>query len=131
MSRKSHEDRMVRKSANRIRRTTPSELARLARRMDDPVDTSDMPQRTGPCNRVVRDADGKIVKPQDSLLRSAVLAEMKRRRLSGHKLWKASRNYCETLPESAVYEFLAGKRQIGLAYLDAILEAMDLTIAPK
>jgi hypothetical protein len=92
------------------------------------VDTSDIPERVGPCNRVVREADGKIARPQQSLLRAAILAEINRRGVSGHQLWKEARAFCDTLPESAVYEFLAGKRQVGLAYLDAMLEAMDLTV---
>ena len=131
MSRRLREQHVVRKSAKRIRRSTPAELVRLASRADEPVDTSDIPERVDPCNRVVRDADGRIVKPQQSPLRSAILAEVHRRGISGHRLWKEARAYCDTIPESAVYEFLAGKRQIGLAYLDAMLEAMDLTVSPR
>jgi hypothetical protein len=100
----------------------------LADRIDDPVDTSDIPERVGPCDRVVRDADGRIARPQQSLLRAAILAEVQRRGISGHQLWKAARKHCDTIPESAVYEFLTGKRQVGLAYLDAMLEAMRLTV---
>jgi hypothetical protein len=131
MNRKSREQHTVRKSARRIHRSTPAELTRLARQMVEPVDTSDLPERAGPCNRVARDAKGRIVKPQESPLRAAILAEMERRGISGHRLWKEARAYCDTIPESAVYEFLSGKRQIGLAYLDAMLEAMDLTVSPR
>ncbi|NLX13466.1 MAG: hypothetical protein GXY44_07415 [Phycisphaerales bacterium] len=131
MNRKLRDRHMVRKSAKNIRRTTTAELARLASRADEPVDTSDIPERVGPCNRVVREVDGRIVKPRESPLRAAILAEINRRGISGHRLWKEARVYCDTIPESAVYEFLAGKRQIGLAYLDAILEAMDLTVSPR
>jgi hypothetical protein len=42
-----------------------------------------------------------------------------------------ARKHCQTIPESAVYEFLSGKRQIGLAYLDAILETLDLTVSRR
>jgi len=122
---------VVRKSAKRIRRSTAGELARLANQADEPVDTSDIPERIEPCNRVVRDADGRIVKPQQSPIRAAILAEVRRRGISGHRLWKEARIYCDTIPESAVYEFLAGKRQVGLAYLDAMLEAMDLTVGSR
>lgn len=131
MNRKSREPRTARRSIRRIRRSTPSELARLARQRDEPVDTSDIPERVGPCDRLVRNAAGRIVNPRQSPLRAAILAEVERRGLSGHRLWKAARAYCDTIPESAVYEFLAGKRQIGLAYLDAILEAMDLTVSRR
>jgi hypothetical protein len=96
--------------------------------MDNAVDTSDLSERVGPCERIVRDAHGRIVRPQQSPLRAAILAEVKRRGISGHELWKQAREYCDTIPESAVYEFLAGKRQIGLAYLDAMFEAMQLTV---
>jgi hypothetical protein len=30
-----------------------------------------------------------------------------------------------------VYEFLSGKRQVGMAYLDAMLEALRLTVARR
>jgi hypothetical protein len=131
MSRKSHKERIVRKSAARVKRSSPSELARLAARMNDPVDTSDIPERTAPCNRVVRTPDGRIVQPESSILRRAILAEVNRRGISGHELWKLARTHCDTLPESAVYEFLASKRQVGLAYLDAMLNAMELTVEPR
>ena len=130
MNRKSPDKRLVRKSTKQIRRSTPAELAELAKQ-PEPIDTSDMPERRGTCNRVVRDAAGKIIKPQQSPIRAAILAEVERRGISGHRLWKEARVHCDTLPESAVYEFLAGKRQVGLAYLDAMLEAMDLAIAPR
>ncbi len=131
MNRKLRDRHMVRKSAKKIRRSTAAELTRLASRTEEPVDTSDMPERVGPCNRVVRNVDGRIVKLRESPLRAAILAEINRRGISGHRLWKEARVYCDTIPESAVYEFLAGKRQIGLAYLDALLEAMDLTVSPR
>jgi hypothetical protein len=131
MGRRLREKHVVQKSADAVRRSTPSELARLAERGNEPVDTSDVPERTGLCHRVVRDQNGTIVKPQQSLLRSAILAEVGRRGISGHELWKQARAYCDTLPESAVYEFLSGKRQMGLAYLDAILEALGLTVQPQ
>lgn len=121
----------MRKSAGRIRRSTSAELARLASQADEPVDTSDVPERVGPCARVVRNAEGEIVRPLQSPLRAAIVAEVHRRGISGHRLWRQARGYCDTIPESAVYEFLAGKRQIGLAYLDAILAAMELTVGPK
>jgi hypothetical protein len=96
--------------------------------MNDPVDTSDIAEQAGPCNRIVRDANGRIARPRQSRLRAAILAEVKRRGISGHQLWKEARTHCDTIPESAVYEFLTGKRQVGLAYLDAMLEAMNLTV---
>ena len=58
-----------------------------------------------------------------------ILSEIQRRGISGHQLWIEARKRCVTIPESAVYEFLAGKRQVGLAYLDAMLEALDLSVS--
>jgi len=131
MSRKPRERRVTRKSPDGIRRSGSSQLVRLADQMNDPVDTSDITEQVGPCNRVVRDANGTIVKPRQSMLRAAILAQVKQRGISGHQLWKEARTYCDTIPESAVYEFLTGKRQVGLAYLDAMLEAMDLTVTRR
>ena len=97
--------------------------------MSQPADTSDIPERVGPPQRVVRDAQGRIVGTQNSLLRSAILGEVQRRGISGHHLWKEARKYCSTIPESAIYKFLTGKRQVGFVYLDAILEALRLRVA--
>lgn len=131
MRRKSVKKRIVTKTAEEIRSSTSRELAKLAAQLSHPVDTSDLPERVGPSRRVVRDADGRIVRPQHSILRSAILAEVKRRGISGHHLWKEAQKYCSTIPESAVYEFLSCKRQVGMAYLDAMLEALQLTVARR
>lgn len=130
MSQKSGDRRIV-KGRDDIRRSSPEELARLADVKDEGIDTSDISERSGPPNRVVRDAKGRIVGPLKSRIRAAILSEIKRRGLSGHQLWIEARKHCETIPESAVYEFLAGKRQVGLAYLDAMLEALDLTVSRR
>jgi hypothetical protein len=95
------------------------------------VETSDLPERVGPVDRVVRDASGRIVRPNRSVLRAAIAEELERRGISPHQLWKEAQKHCPTIPESAVYEFLSGKRQIGLAYLDANFEAMDLTVTKR
>jgi hypothetical protein len=129
MSQKSEDRRIVRKGPGDIRPSTRAELARIAARKDEAVDTSDIPERTGPANRVHRDSRGRISAPPKSRIREAILSEIERRRLSGHQLWIEARKRCGTIPESAVYEFLSGKRQVGLAYLDAMLEALDLTVS--
>jgi len=128
MSQKSGDRRIVRKRAADIRRSSPEQLAEIASAKDEEIDTSDIPERTGPANRVVRDARGRIVRPTKSRIRAAVLSEIERRGISGHQLWIEASKRCETIPESAVYEFLSGKRQVGLAYLDAMLDALDLTV---
>jgi hypothetical protein len=98
---------------------------------DGDIDTSEIPERGGPTTRLVRDANGRVVKAPKSRLRSAILFELERRGISGHQLWLEAMKHCQTIPESAVYEFLAGKRQVGLAYLDAMLEALDLTVGRR
>ena len=128
MSRKSENERVVRKGPGDIRPSTRTELAGIAARKDEAVDTSDIPERTGPANRVHRDSRGRIAAPPKSRLREAILSETERRKMSGHQLWIEARKRCGTIPESAVYEFLSGKRQVGLAYLDAMLEALDLMV---
>jgi hypothetical protein len=50
--------------------------------------------------------------------------------ISRNDLWKAARKKCPSLPESAVYEFLRGQRQIGVAYIDALLLALGLVVTP-
>lgn len=129
MSRKSESKRVVQKRPGDIRRSSQAELAEIAAGRDEEVDTSDVPERTGLANRLYRDSSGRIIHPPKSRIRGAILSEIERRGLSGHQLWIEARKRCETLPESAVYEFLAGKRQVGLAYLDAMLEALDLTVS--
>jgi hypothetical protein len=79
-------------------------------------------------NPIRRDADGRIIKPPPSRIRSAILNELGRRQMTRYELWKTAHQSCPTLPQSAVYEFLRGFRQIGLGYLDALLAALDLDL---
>lgn len=76
-------------------------------------------------------AKGVRKPPLESMLRTAISAELKRRKMSRHQLWRSARRFCSTLPQSAVYEFLSGTRQIGLAYLEALLVAMELRIVRR
>ena len=131
MRRKSEDRQTVRKDAGDIRPSSPADLAKLAAIKDGDIDTSEIPERAGPTTRVVRDAKGQVVKASRSRLRSAIQSELQRRGISGHQLWLEAMKHCRTIPESAVYEFLAGKRQVGLAYLDAMLEALDLTVGRR
>lgn len=122
--------RIVRMKASELPRPDRAELEALKAMPDSEIDTSDIPERTGPVYRVVRGPDGRLPRPAPSPLRRAILAELQRREMNGHRLWKAARRFCPTLPESAVYEFLSGQRQVGLAYLDAMLTALELTVRP-
>ena len=131
MSQKSNERRVVRKAPHQVKRSSQAELANLAAETDAGVDTSEIAERTTSGRRLVRDRDGRILQPGGSAIRGAILAELKRREMTGYQLWMEARKLCRTIPESAVYEFLAGKRQVGLAYLDAMLEALELTVGRR
>jgi hypothetical protein len=72
----------------------------------------------------------KAREPQNGRIRQAVVREMNRREWTSYALWKRARRTCPTLPQSAVYEFLAGLRAIGLEYVEAILAALDLQVTP-
>ena len=131
MRRKSTDERIVRRRASEIRHSTVEELSGLATKKDEKIDLSDIPERKNPADRVIRDSRGRIVTHPRSMIREAILTEIKQRGISGHELWLKARKRCGTIPESAVYEFLSGKRQVGLAYLDAMLAAMDLSVSKR
>src|SRR5688572_27612638 len=64
--------------------------------------------------------------PLNGQIRLAVMQEMNRRAWTSYELWKRARRACRTLPQSAIYEFISGTRAIGLEYVEAILNALDL-----
>src|SRR5215208_2670926 len=99
MAKKSGTEKLVQKRAGDLEQPTAADRARLREGAAGPVDTTDIPERVSP-------ARGRI--------RRAVVAEISRRRMTGYALWKEARNYCSTLPQSAIYEFLRDERQIGL-----------------
>ena len=121
--------RTVRKSAGEIPRSTSQELERLRRKMDSEIDTSDIPERQpARALRAHRTPEGKPFKPPSSAIRDAILRELGRQQITRYELWKRARAHCPTLPESAVYEFLRGERQIGIEYVEALLSAVDLEV---
>jgi hypothetical protein len=121
---------VVRRSASQMPTRTPADHARLDAAMHRPVDTADIPERTIGLNRVIRDSSGQLPRRLPSPTRDAILAELGRRGMTRYELWKAARKRCPVLPESTVYEFLRGQRQIGVAYVDALFLALDLVVAP-
>ncbi len=102
-----------------------AELKRLAQRPDDQIDTSDIPEQDPVASRWVR--GGHRV----GGIRGAIILEMGRRRLTRYQLWKLAREHCSTLSNSAVYEYLDGRRQIGGDYIEAMLQALGLEVRPK
>ena len=48
--------------------------------------------------------------------------------MTRYELWKSAREHCATLPQSAVYEYLRGQREIGLPYAEALMAAVGLGV---
>lgn len=131
---------MKKKSANgsnlRIRRArdlpppSPADLARVRANIQKYGGASDefvhlaaeIEKRGVPPQKHPESTGGRI--------RLAVVREMNRREWTSYALWKRARRTCPTLPQSAVYEFIAGTRAIGLEYVEAILNALDLRVTP-
>lgn len=129
MARKSAVGKTIRCSADEIKPTTPEHLAKLLALMDTEPDTSDIAEvEIKTAARVLRDAEGRLVKGRQSPIRTAILAELDRREMTRYKLWKKARVLCGTLPQSAVYEYLRGHREIGLPYAEAMMQVVGLVV---
>jgi hypothetical protein len=121
--------RTVRKSAGEIVPSTSRDLERLRRMADRDIDTSDIPERKpARAVRARRTREARVFNPAPSAIRDAIRRELGRRQITRYELWKRARALCPTLPESAVYEFLRGERQIGIEYVEALLSAVDLEV---
>src|SRR5512135_2617295 len=93
-------------------KTTEGGLARLRSAMEGEIDTAEIPEAKGAPSRVRRDASGRIeTRKRPSLIREAILKELGRRQMTRYELWKAAREHCATLPQSAVHEYLRGQRE--------------------
>ena len=118
-----------RKSASELAPATARDLERLRGAMERDIDTSEVPERPpGRATRARRTPKGRPFTPFPSGIRDAIRRELGRRQITRYELWKRARAHCPTLPESAVYEFLRGERQIGLEYVEALLAAVDLEV---
>jgi hypothetical protein len=131
MPRRSASHKVVRRAAADVPPPTPAHLAHLRAVMDGPIDVSDIPERAGRGARVVRDEDGRLPRPAKSMILRALLAQLRRRGMTRYGLWKKARTYCPTISESAVYEYLRGRRQIGVAYIEALMRAAGLTVTAR
>ncbi len=120
---------IVHKKYDELPPTTPADLDRLRKAMarSDARVKRDREPTMG-SNPIRRDANGRIIKPLPSRIRSAILQELGRRKMTRYKLWKAAQENCPTLTQSAVYEFLRGFRQLGLSYIEAMLVALNLDV---
>jgi hypothetical protein len=106
---------LVQISAAQLLPPTQADLDRLAKAAAGPIDTTDIPP-------------ARLARRPHSPIRHAITQEMRRRGLTGHRLWKLAQPFCHRLPESAVYEFLAAKRSVRVEYADAMLQAMGLRL---
>ena len=132
MNKKASDKHMVYKSAGEGPRTSPEELERLAAIPDSEIDTSDGPESSpDPGRRVRRDVSGRLIEPRPGPIARAILRELGRRRMTRYALWQAARNRCPTMSQSAVYDFLRGDRDIGVAYLEALLGTLGLTVGRR
>jgi hypothetical protein len=131
MSAKLKDAKIVRKTIADISAPSAPDLARLRKAMAGPVDTSEIAARQIPPQYpLVRDARGQVPKKRPNLIRDAILAELGRRKMTRYELWKRANQHCARLPNSAVYEFLLGRRAISVDYCDAMLRALGLGVAP-
>src|SRR5437016_5886291 len=108
MSRRSAAGKTVRKRAGEIPAASRADLDRLRAAMRGPIDTGEIPERRQ-FDRLQRDANGKLA-PRKSIIREAVEREMRRRRLTAYRLWQLARPHYPPLSQSAVHEFLKGRR---------------------
>ena len=123
--------KLVRLSAADIPASTPEELQRLEAAMDQPVDTSDIPETTRLGPLVKRDASGRLQRNKVGPICKAILSALGRRRMTRYGLWKKANTLCPTLSQSAVYEYLRGERDIGVVYAEALMAAAGLKVVSK
>lgn len=129
MSKKSVAPSVVRKSADEIPRASAADLDRLRAAAGESIDTSEIPER-GRFQRIRRGADGGLP-PRKSIIREAVVRQMRQRHLSVYRLWQLGRAHYPALSQAAVHEFLKGQRQLELPSIEALLAAVDLRVVRR
>ncbi len=125
--------KVVRKTAAEIPRPNAEDLARLRALKARPVDTSeegDAPESRGPLRPVAVGPDGRPERKAPDLFREAILARLDQLSMNRGQLYRKAREYCPTLSESAVYEYLRGQRDVQSSYLAAMLKAAGLAVRP-
>lgn len=121
--------KITRRRYDQIPPRSSERLAELEAMRDEDIDASDIPEFPGG-ERLRRDQFGNLVKRQN-FIREAVVEAMNSRGMTSYALWKSARDYCPTITETAVGQFAKGQRSIGIEYLEAILNVLDLTIIKK
>jgi hypothetical protein len=127
MRRKSAAIRIIKKKAAEVLPASDKDLARLRKAMGGPIDTSDIPEHKGRLDRLVRDSSGRLP-ARNSVVRDAIIRELKRVNMTPYRLWKEAKTHCPTLSQSAVHEFIKGQRQLELPYAEALMMATHLKI---
>ncbi len=123
---KNSEDKMIHRSSLDIPPISSERLAEIEAIRDEDIDYSEIPELPHG-RRLRRDENGRLPE-RNSVIRDAILAAAAERGLTTYALWKLAKEHCPTITETAVGEFLKGERSIGLAYVEALLNAAGLTI---
>ncbi len=129
MPRKSVAAKTIRKSAAEIPPASAADLDRLRAAMQGAIDTAEIPERRK-FQPLQRDASGNLP-PRKSIIRDAVVREMRGRHLSVYRLWQLARAHYPALSQSAVHEFLKGQRQLELPSVEALLAAVNLQVVSR
>jgi len=119
--------KIIRKSAADIPKAGKADLSRLHSAMEGPVDTSEIRELGAGFDRLTRDSSGN--RPvRKSVIRDAILEELSHREMTPYRLWQEARVHCPTLSQSAVHEFIKGRRQLELPYAEALMAAVQLRV---
>ncbi len=95
--------------------------------MEGPVHTSEIPELGAGFERLKRDSSGNLP-VRKSVIRDAILEELSHREMTPYRLWQEARVHCPTLSQSAVHEFIKGRRQLELPYAEALMAAVQLRV---
>ncbi len=127
MPKKSAAAKIVRKSAIDIPEANAADLSRLRSAMEGPVDASQISELGAGFERLKRDSSGNLP-VRKSVIRDAIREELSQREMTPYRLWQEARVHCPTLSQSAVHEFIKGRRQLELPYAEALMAAVRLGV---
>jgi len=124
-------NKLVRRSAADIPDPTPEELDCIKIAMAKVIDTSDIPEikKLGP--RPKRDPSDRLQKKPLNPIRKAILSALGHRQMTRYRLWQKANALHLTLSQSAVYEYLRGERDIGVASVEALMAVAGLKVTSR
>ncbi len=120
---------LVSRSASEIPKPTPEHLAKLRAAMECPINTSDIPEIKQLGLRLKRDASGRLQKKPLGLIRKTILSALGHHQMTRYRLWQKAKAQCPTLSQSAVYEYLRGRRDIGVKYAEALIAVSGVKVS--